>query len=365
MTIQYWYHYGAIVLWRKSDHFRILDEQEIEVKLAWLTYYLNNWETADKKAVKKLIVDFDEHDLKESHNPPDFSIVVAIFIKLNDAEFIESEVCQALLVKAFDKISVEQWVQLLNAFDVTIFKSTFKKAGKSNKISRVAHITAILEGLQKANSKKTNTFLMKRLGNMPTFLNEQALEKDDNHKHSKAILDNLLRLSVLKNDDDTWIKDTVNSLVKAMPRKYVNNVLSDSLLASKKNQGLNLAKRLFIICQQDLINRTITKPTPPATWTREVPKDASDKRCWDILKPFLESPTQQVFDYARVQAERSTMEYAIGRVTIDLKMETIKKGSPHTLRLTKTQTAYHADLKRWEVDMALLKNLEAFYLMVI
>lgn len=361
MTIEYWYHYGAIVLWRKSDHFGILDEQNIEVKLAWLTYYLNNWETADKKAVKNLIVNFDEHDLKDSHNPPDFSVVVAIFIKLNEEKFIESEVCQALLVRVFDKISVEQWLQLLDVFDVTIFKSAFKKAGKSNKISRVKHITAILEGLQKADSKKTNTFLMKRLGNMPTFLNEQALEKEDNSKHSKAIVDNLLRLSLLKNDDETWIENTVNSLVKAMPRKYVNDVLADSLLASKKNKDLNLAKHLFQICQQDLINRTIIKPTPPATWTREVPKGTYYSHEWEKIRPFLESPTQQVFDYARVQAVRSSMENAVRNTTIDLKMETIKKGSPHTLRLTKTQAAYQADLKRWEVDMALLKNLEAFY----
>lgn len=361
MTIQYWYHYGAIVLWRKSNHFEILDEQEIEVKLAWLTYYLNNWETTDKKAVKKLIVDFDENDLKDSRNPPDFSVVVAILIKLNDEKFIESEVCQTLLVRVFDKISVEQWLQLLDAFDVAIFKSAFKAAGKSDKISRVEHITAILKGLQNTDSKKTNTFLMKRLGNMPTFLSKQALEKEDNNKHSKVILDNLLQLSVLKNTDESWLTDTVNNLVKAMPRKYVNDVLADSLLASKKNQDLNLAKHLFKICQQDLTNRTITKPTPPDTWTREVPKDTYYTHEWEIIKPFLESPTLQVFDYARVQAVRSAMESAIRNTTIDLKMETLRKGSPHTLRLTKTQEAYHLDLKRWEVDMALLKNLEAFY----
>ena len=51
------------------------------------------------------------------------------------------------------------------------------------------------------------------------------------------------------------------------------------------------------------------------------------------------------------------MEYAIKSVTIDLKMETIRKGSPHTLRLTKTQAAYERSLKKWEVDVELLKRL--------
>ncbi len=361
MTIQYWYHYGAIVLWRKSEHFDILIEQGIEAKLAWLGYYLNNWETADKKAVKKLIVDFDEHDLRDTRTELDFSVIVAIFIKLNDETFIASETCQDLLVRVFDKISVEQWRQLLEAFDVTIFKPTFKAAAKSLKISRLAHMTDILKDLRSTNSEKTYKFFMKRLSNMPIFLNEQALEKDVNHKYSKKILDNLLQLSLLKNDDEEWMEDTAISLTKAMPRKYVNSILADCLLACQTNKGSNFAKRLFQICQQDLINRTAIIPTPPETWTRKVPQTTTNKHYWDILTPFLESPTQQVFDFMRVQAERTAMENAIRPVTIDLKMETIRKGSPHTLRLTKTQAAYHADLERWKVDVALLKNLEDFF----
>ncbi len=52
------------------------------------------------------------------------------------------------------------------------------------------------------------------------------------------------------------------------------------------------------------------------------------------------------------------MESAICNATVDLRTETIKKGSPHTLRITKTQAAYERALKEWKRDVALLERLE-------
>jgi hypothetical protein len=52
------------------------------------------------------------------------------------------------------------------------------------------------------------------------------------------------------------------------------------------------------------------------------------------------------------------MEQAIRGETIDLSMETIRKGSPHTLRLTKTQAAFRLSMKEWEEDVNLLKTIE-------
>jgi hypothetical protein len=38
-------------------------------------------------------------------------------------------------------------------------------------------------------------------------------------------------------------------------------------------------------------------------------------------------------------------------------METLKKGTPHTLRLTKTQDHYNRELKKWNEDVNLLEKL--------
>jgi hypothetical protein len=75
------------------------------------------------------------------------------------------------------------------------------------------------------------------------------------------------------------------------------------------------------------------------------------------LKEFLESPYQQVFDYRVNQQERNEMEHAINSVVVDLQTETIRKGSPHTLRITKTQASYHRQMKDWNEDVKLLEKI--------
>lgn len=57
------------------------------------------------------------------------------------------------------------------------------------------------------------------------------------------------------------------------------------------------------------------------------------------------------------QALRREMEHAIRSVSIDLSTETIRKGSPQTLRITKTQAAYERDLADWKQDSQLLKQV--------
>ena len=97
----------------------------------------------------------------------------------------------------------------------------------------------------------------------------------------------------------------------------------------------------------------------PADWSRGVPTAKRYERVWRLLADFLQSPTEQVFDYRANQSERSGVETALANVRVDLKAETIRKGSPHTLRLTKTQDAYKNALAKWEADVDLLEQLEA------
>lgn len=51
------------------------------------------------------------------------------------------------------------------------------------------------------------------------------------------------------------------------------------------------------------------------------------------------------------------MEEAIRGADIDLTTETIKRGLPHTLRITKTQASYQKKMKAWHEDVNLLKKI--------
>jgi hypothetical protein len=133
----------------------------------------------------------------------------------------------------------------------------------------------------------------------------------------------------------------------------VNDVLLPLLLAGDYSNN-PLAGDLRRACREDLQIRTAVKPTPPPDWKRKTPSDWMYKQEWDILRPFLSSPTQQVFDYRAAESSRKQMEYAIRSATIDLQTDTITSGRPYTLRLTKTQAAYERALREWGEDVGLL-----------
>lgn len=78
-----------------------------------------------------------------------------------------------------------------------------------------------------------------------------------------------------------------------------------------------------------------------------------------MLADFMQSATEEIFDYRKNQAERTLVENAIRNTTVDLAMETIRKGSPHTLRLMKTQASYERLLRNWEQDVWLLRKIKS------
>ena len=71
----------------------------------------------------------------------------------------------------------------------------------------------------------------------------------------------------------------------------------------------------------------------------------------------MESPAEQFMDFRKNEKERSVVEHAIKSEVIDLRTETIKKGSPHILRITKTQADYERQNKNWHKDVALLEKV--------
>jgi hypothetical protein len=400
MTMEYWYHYGAVILWPQSKHLELLSLASVPVRLAWLEYYYQNWDDAKLNAIensKHIITRFAENELTERHLfSTDFSIIARFLLKLKDEKFISGH-CEALLAAVFKNIQVNNWIELLQHFAPQIFTRIFERAASKNDIYTINHVLEILKSLSTApkppkgaltadlstalskgegeNGFKPplgvwgpflDKFFQHHVNHIPAWLATIQLSKlRDEDRYAagdesparkdiiKAILKKVVELSRYKEKDADWIKDTVKVVTKSLPRNYVNNVL----VAIVSNEKGLLAKEIRQICISDLTDRTAVKPTPPADWKRDMPDTKSDLEIWNILKPFIESADTQVFEYKKAQAYRSQMESAIARVTIDLKMETIKKSSPQVLKITKTQAAYQRALKNWEDDVAILQTL--------
>jgi hypothetical protein len=205
----------------------------------------------------------------------------------------------------------------------------------------VNHILFVLNELS-AGGDKYKAFLTEQTDSVPSYVNALELSGNAGHTAAKNILRNVFKLSEPKAGDSVWLRKTTEAFTRTLTREYVNTVLVEVILESGK--GLVLANQIMVICKDDLVRRVDDKPQPPADWSRPLPDKPGDKNIWTILADFLQSPTQQTFDYQKNQNFRTDMENAIRHVTIDLKMETIKKKSPHTLRLTKTQDAYGREM---------------------
>ena len=369
MSVEYWYHYGAIILWQKTQHIDLLSSTSVEVRLKWLEYYYQNWDNSTLNSIelsKHIITQFSESQFTEQQvSSANFNIVSAILLKLEDENFILDK-CQLMLSVVFKNIQFENWVALLQKYDPKIFTPLFERAANRDDIYSINHVLNILKSAysNESSSLGLKTFCQYHIEQIPNYLANIQLSKRNetnsylanNVGHKETIIEVLkkvLELSQYKETDIIWINKTLEIITKSLTRNYVNKVLFIVI----QNQKNTLAQKIKQICILNLKERTAIKPTPPINWRREVPNTKHNLEIWQILRPFLESPDSVVFEYKKGETFRSQMQSAIMNVTIDLKMETIKKGSPHVLKITKTQAAYDLALKNWQEDIVILGTL--------
>ncbi|MCB0598749.1 MAG: 2OG-Fe(II) oxygenase [Lewinellaceae bacterium] len=376
MTIEYWYHYGAVVLWPQRQHSGLLAGRPVPVRLQWLEYYLQHWAQAElnpQEYARKLLASLLEDGIPEEkrYNTPDYSPAAAALARFRDESLLK-QMSEALLPAVFENISVESWVELIQAYAPAAFHPVFQKAADTDDVSAIRHLLDVLRALDERGSPGLPPFVLHQARQLPKYLRKAKLQeletgdfayrylfKDQKEKRisaAAAVVENILALSPHLEQDAGWIKSIMERIAVPLPRAYANEVLAPILLSGKYKSSV-LGRALYDVCLKDLNDRTAVKPSPPPDWKREVPKTEHYKNLWEILRPFLSSPTRQVYDYRQNESYRSEMERAIKSVEVDLKMETIKSGRPYTLRLTKTQAAYERKLREWEEDVALLGRL--------
>lgn len=98
---------------------------------------------------------------------------------------------------------------------------------------------------------------------------------------------------------------------------------------------------------------------PYPDWKRPCPNlvNANAKHLLE-LESFMLDPVRESHDFKYSQHIRSSFANAISKHELDLDCETVKKGTPHTLRCRKNSKSYERLLKVRAQDGALLKKLE-------
>jgi len=386
MTLDYWYHYGAVILWTKDSHAEILNNRPIDVQMNWIDFYLEHWEEEElgsqafvRRVIKGLQQEPQSEDDDFRSSRSDYTSVTKGLVKIGEKSFMKDSL--PLLTNVFAGIRRSEWIALMQKYDPLYFDSVFVSNGNSRDPLKVNFLLNLLKDMLDTKTQKLQSFAHQHIEHLPkyfaqiVFVEEQgsAFSFNPNYRYFynyntskeetiKALIANALKLSQTKTEDTDWVQKTTASITKKINHPFINDLLVPTLLEELPPHTA-LANSLREVCVEDLQKRTAIKPTPPPTWTRSVPKSTGSRSyysyddVWEMLADFLQSPTEQVYRYTAKQDLRDRVVSAISNVKLDLSYTTSKVGRPYTLILKKTQTAYEKDLNRWNEDMVLLEKL--------
>ncbi|SDC16363.1 2OG-Fe(II) oxygenase [Niabella drilacis] len=350
--LMHWYHYGAVMIWSPDVNARLLLTQGAASQLSWISYFNRTKQiTAAEATSIEFIVSTGFNSDHRTEKEVNYNALADWLVNRNDKAFL-LQLNTGLLQSYFIKIDPAKWVTIFNNIPADVTAGTFEKLTETITLPVLKQLVAVLQEM--AGDKKLHSIAAAQTGDLPGYF--KSVYSRDPGRVDAGTLHHLLWMAKKASPVAAWIQEILPILTKDLQRSYVHKVLAPLLLQVK--DGSKLTDGLRQSCRDYLQQRADQQPQPPPDWSRPLPDTKQYSKEWQLLKTFLESPTEQVFNFRKNQAERTALEHAIKNATIDLKTETIKTGSPHTLRITKTQATYQRQMKDWKEDVVLLEKLK-------
>lgn len=352
--LMHWYHYGAVMVWSHQANAELLMRQNTKSQMAWIDYFNKNPEQlhdAERAAVEFILSTGLTEDRRDK--TADYNAVADWIIHRGDKRFF-LKLNEQIRQFYFTKIDTAHWVKLVGYLPRDITGKLLESVTKSISLPVITQVLFLLDMLL-THEKETPLIAaqMKKLPQYFSGLLKSPVKSD--FPPSDTALNKLFSIEQKMPQNEAWENILAGILTSYQKRSYINHVLAPQLLERPVVTGFT--HKLLLFCRQYLQTKADNQPKPPADWSREMPQTSHYKKQWRLLKDFLASPNEQVFDYRKNQSERNEMEEAIRGADIDLTTETIKRGLPHTLRITKTQAAYQKNMKAWHEDVNLLKKI--------
>jgi len=169
------------------------------------------------------------------------------------------------------------------------------------------------------------------------FEGRKTKEIDKNNVKKLIIQQSILVVSALKSSALETIFFT--SIRQRMSIKFVHKIIAPALLNGTHTQH-SIAKILTELSLAELEKSVSAMPQAPNDWQRAIPAENKKRELWNILIPFLVSPTIESIEYRKAETFRRSMESLISNAGLDVDIRTVKKGTPHTLVITKNEASY-------------------------
>lgn len=350
--VMYWYHYGAVMIWSPEVNALLLREQDAKTQLNWIDYFnhQNQISAAEKKAIEHILInglDTRSRFGKEGN----FNVIIDWFISQEAQNFLVM-ISPARLQFFFEKIDVAEWLRLFRFLPEKDTRRVLDQI--STKINKTVLEKWLPTIERMSRDEKLNPLAEEKIKQLPELISDYFMKYEIGI--SSPALSDLFRLARTSPATEEWTTKMVGAVSGHFDRKYVYQILQDHLLSTGETS--DLSEKLLHACSAFLERRISQKPQPPADWSRPVPNSRFYADQIEILREFLESPVEIVFYFKSRKDERKFMERVVKEVLTDLKTHTIRKGSPHTLCITKTRDAYHRSVREWHEDVEMLQRIQ-------
>jgi hypothetical protein len=348
--LMHWYHYGAVVIWPPEQNAKLLLTQGTATKLQWIAYFNRTKKVTKTEADAVNNVLLTGLDTKSySDIKPEFNVIADWLIQQNDTTFLLSA-NKAQLQLLFKKIDTVHWQKILEWQPKEISRQLFEKLTSDLNQPVVEKLLSVIRMM--ASSPTIAELAVKQTAGLPLYIN--VLNQKPPVQFKAEALADLFWIENHFSPGEEWIEKISQILISNTDWQYIHHVLTPQLLAEKASSKVQY--KMLRFCKEYLQQRVDNKPQPPANWSRMMPDNPGNRQVWKMLQTFMESPVEQFMDFRKNEKERSVVEYAIKAEVADLRTETIKKGSPHILRITKTKADYEQQMKNWHKDVALLEK---------
>lgn len=349
MTVEYWYHYGAVALWPKRLHFDLLEKEPLDSKLNWLDYFVKKGENTIVLKTFFKTIEFNKSELKDYKYNFDAYLKSLLFFE--DAGLYFEENVKNFLINTFRKTDLTLWKIALEHIGVKKLMMLLKSTVYD--IRNHGQMIALINMLWNESVEEDKTVLIEKLNQLA----ENWVHLETPVKHYSRAIKALLIFSKELGEIPKQSSQFLFAIQSVTQRAYVRVSICENLMEATSTNAFT--KELSQIAIRIMNERVSDKPQKPKDFEREVPENILNDKNWERLIPFLKDPYLETLEIRVVQNSRNEIINLILNSTTDLSTTVIKKGSPHLLVVSKTTRSFQVKLNEWREDEKLLNKLNS------
>ncbi|OJW20501.1 MAG: hypothetical protein BGO49_04650 [Planctomycetales bacterium 71-10] len=387
MTLERWYHRAAVVLWPSASRLGVLLDAGVDAAVGGLAAMVDGWAGAKARSKEKaalgeecrifarrLIAAWPSRHQSDAPPPwerpdPDRPALLGLLAAIGDLGLIAAWIRGPFAHDATldpgpalgdlgDRLG---WPTIADALE-DAFADTSRET-----IERNARLLAEWSGRKGAKEGRRST-CGELAGPLLAFLEgwrdpEGARDWKARAVDRVQILTTLVRL-LIELDDVEGLDRLIAAVLEPASGWDVVTVQVPALreldpwLRGEARRPIPALVRWLSAVRDELRRRTVEAPVEPVDLRRD---DSIGCRCADCadVASFLRDPATATFRLRAPEARRRHVEQQVRHRPIDLACHTERKGSPHTLVLTKTKATYERALAEHRADLKRLEEVGA------